>query len=76
VISVTTTQSQVKVEVNPNKCTLCKLCVIYCPTHVFSLINNKITADSTKCVECYGCIPLCPSSAIKIEVHGNSNSRV
>ncbi|MCC6040600.1 MAG: 4Fe-4S binding protein [Desulfurococcaceae archaeon] len=68
-----TNQSNVKVEVDTGKCTLCKLCVLYCPTYVFSIVNGRVVADSTKCIECYGCIPLCPSNAIRVEVF---NSKV
>ncbi len=63
-----TTANNIHVKVDLSKCTLCKMCIAYCPTHVFSLIENRIVADSSKCIECYGCIPLCPSGVIKIEI--------
>jgi len=58
----------VLVKVDSEKCTLCKLCVEYCPAYVFVVQNSSVKADSSRCIECYGCIPLCPVQAIAIEV--------
>jgi len=56
----------VEITIDREKCTLCMLCVEYCPTYVFELKDGKILADGSKCIECYACIPLCPVNAIKI----------
>lgn len=58
---------KVVVEVDSNKCNLCKLCVEYCPALVFTIRNSHLEVDSSKCVECYGCIPLCPQKAINVK---------
>ncbi|MFZ8783306.1 MAG: DUF362 domain-containing protein [Desulfurococcaceae archaeon] len=60
-------QSILRVEVDAEKCIMCKYCVMYCPTFVFTIVNNKVTTDSSKCIECYGCVALCPTNAIRIE---------
>lgn len=57
-----------RVVIDLNRCTLCNLCVDYCPAYVFSRVDDKVVVDSSKCVECYGCIPLCPAGAIRILV--------
>lgn len=58
---------KVLVEVDTKRCTLCKLCVEYCPAGVFVLQEGVVEADSSKCIECYGCIPLCPARAISVK---------
>lgn len=60
---------RVSVEVDHEKCSMCGLCIEYCPAFVFTIKENKVLeTDSSKCVECYGCIPLCPRGAISIRV--------
>ncbi len=56
-----------KVVVDMGKCSLCKLCVEYCPTQVFSMKDGSLVVRGEYCIECYGCIPLCPEKAIRIE---------
>jgi len=57
----------VKLLIDMSKCNLCNLCVNYCPTYVFTRVNDRIEIDSSKCIECYACIPLCPNKAITIQ---------
>lgn len=56
----------VNIIIDYGKCDLCKLCVDYCPTHVFKIFNEKLVVDAEKCIECYACIPLCPRGAIGV----------
>ncbi|MEM0002258.1 MAG: 4Fe-4S binding protein [Desulfurococcaceae archaeon] len=65
----------VKIEIDNEKCVLCKLCVEYCPSGVFTMENKKLAVNESRCVECYGCIPLCPTSAIRIKVLDESTLR-
>lgn len=69
---MTSALSRVIVKIDVDKCNMCRLCVAYCPTYVFSVLENRIVADSSKCIECYGCVPLCPNNAIRIEVLNNT----
>ncbi|NPA98748.1 MAG: 4Fe-4S dicluster domain-containing protein [Crenarchaeota archaeon] len=56
----------VHVLIDRGKCSLCKLCIQYCPAHVFTLHNDEIIVKQENCTECYACIPLCPEKAIDI----------
>ncbi|MET1159709.1 MAG: 4Fe-4S binding protein [Thermoprotei archaeon] len=56
-----------RITINYDKCNLCRLCIDYCPTRVFTIVDNKIVTYEDKCIECYACIPLCPRNAIEIE---------
>lgn len=58
----------VKVVVDVEKCDLCGLCVEYCPSYVFTIVEGRVVVDESRCIECYACIPLCPKGAIKVEV--------
>jgi len=56
----------VSVMVDRGRCNMCKLCVEYCPAHVFVIIDGELVVKQENCTECYACIPLCPEKAINI----------
>jgi len=51
-----------------DSCDLCGLCVKYCPTNVFNIIDNKLEVREERCIYCKGCEPLCPQKAIKVKM--------
>lgn len=65
-----------EIEVDMEKCTLCGLCVEFCPA--FVLVEKKpeandlmpfddLLVDRTKCDYCGICVPFCPEDAIKVK---------
>lgn len=55
-----------KVEIIPEKCTSCKLCIKVCPVHAV-VLEEKAAIIKEKCIKCYCCAEFCPTSAIKID---------
>ncbi|ADV65369.1 indolepyruvate ferredoxin oxidoreductase subunit alpha [Desulfurococcus mucosus] len=55
-----------RILLDESKCTLCMLCVEYCPAFVFTLREGRIVVEAERCVECYACEPLCPAGAVKV----------
>ena len=53
--------------VDQKKCTLCKLCVFYCPRSAVSLDQKKIKIDYNECDGCLICLRECEPGAIKEE---------
>ncbi len=56
----------IRILIDHEKCDLCRLCVEHCPSYVFYIVGNRVSADEEKCIECYGCVPLCPHNAIEL----------
>ncbi|MCX9011458.1 MAG: 4Fe-4S binding protein [Candidatus Methanoperedens sp.] len=65
-----------EIEADMEKCTLCGLCVEFCPA--FVLVEKKpeandlmpfddLLVDRTKCDYCGLCVPFCPEEAIKVK---------
>ncbi|MFX1427229.1 MAG: nitroreductase family protein [Promethearchaeota archaeon] len=52
-----------------NKCTICKQCIIECPTTNFALDNEKeeVVFNPKSCIICGHCIAICPEDAILYE---------
>ncbi|MBR6812085.1 MAG: glycyl-radical enzyme activating protein [Oscillospiraceae bacterium] len=46
-----------------NKCTLCRRCIMACPT---GAINAKVETDRALCTACGKCVEVCPRSAREI----------
>lgn len=63
-----------KIEVNPDYCKACELCVTVCPNQVLSLGDHPntmgyfaVVADpAKKCVACKMCAVMCPEGAISV----------
>lgn len=52
-------------QLNPKKCTGCKMCMIVCPHAVFKFIDKKaIIVNKDNCMECGACSVNCPKKAI------------
>lgn len=54
------------VEMNKNKCTLCKACISLCTEDVFTLKESLLEINNEKCVNCTACADVCPVDAIQI----------
>ena len=57
------------VEINRERCILCKRCTINCSYGAMSFNGERIIADNYQCVMCQRCALMCPQNAIKIEVN-------
>lgn len=55
------------VEIDKNKCTLCKACFTFCSQKVFLLKDNYLQVESQKCVNCTDCTDICREYAIHIK---------
>lgn len=57
----------VTLEVMPEKCTGCGICVEVCPREVLALDDRKISiVDRDACIECGACSRNCPFEAISV----------
>ncbi|MEH7500427.1 4Fe-4S dicluster domain-containing protein [Neobacillus drentensis] len=55
------------VEMDKNKCTLCKACFTFCLQEVFHIKEIFLHIESEKCVNCTDCTDICPEDAIQIK---------
>jgi len=53
-------------QINPDKCTGCKLCVEICPVEAIGMENKKAKVDTDKCVDCGQCVEQCLAEAISL----------
>jgi len=60
----------VEVEVIPEKCNGCNLCVLSCKVGAIALENNIATIDREKCKNCGECMRVCPTDAIVAKRYG------
>lgn len=56
-----------KLQINPSKCTACKMCVRKCPMQALLWQDGKLIYNSHICILCGDCSQLCPGGAIKYE---------
>ncbi len=54
------------IKINPEKCTLCSICVNTCPFGALELKEDKIVVND-RCTLCGACQEACPSEAITLE---------
>lgn len=48
-----------------NRCTLCGICLQWCPENAISLEDYAVI-NSKRCIGCAACISVCPQNAIKV----------
>jgi formate hydrogenlyase subunit 6/NADH:ubiquinone oxidoreductase subunit I len=53
--------------IKTEKCTLCLLCVDYCPTRALKIKEGKPHINPKGCSYCGICEDICPASAIELE---------
>jgi MauM/NapG family ferredoxin protein len=56
----------VKVKVNSETCTQCKICTLHCQTQATPFPNDRW--QPAECVYCYSCASKCPTSAITFPI--------
>ena len=55
------------IEIFPEKCTGCGMCVEVCPHEVFTLNNKKaVIQDRDSCMECGACVSNCAFNAVSV----------
>lgn len=54
------------VKIDPEKCTLCRRCVIECSFGALKLDEDRIVSENEKCVACHRCVVFCPTRAISV----------
>ncbi len=52
--------------VNPDRCTLCGQCQLYCSQQAIQLVNNKLIYHADKCQYCGKCVERCSNNAREI----------
>ena len=58
----------VTLELDQQKCTGCKMCIIVCPHEVFSIKDKKAYINKKDhCMECGACEKNCPEGAIYVK---------
>lgn len=57
-----------KLEIDPGRCTRCRLCLDSCPVKTIEDRNGVIAVKHEKCIQCMCCHELCPECAIDIRM--------
>ena len=57
------------VNIDRERCILCKRCTINCSYGALSFNGERIVADNYECVMCQRCALMCPQSAITVKVN-------
>ena len=62
-------KQRARVHINYSWCKKCRICIVYCPTGVFTSdqFNSPIISFPEKCINCGLCVLRCPDFAVKLE---------
>ncbi len=56
-----------KIVVNDEKCTGCKICTSVCPQMILEVVDKKMRVkDETRCMGCFGCEDECKEGAVRL----------
>lgn len=58
-------RSMVRIEIDKEKCILCRKCEKVCPAGLFSLKDGRMEAEPDGCIACGHCAAICPEEAIR-----------
>lgn len=58
--------TDLKPQIDNNKCKVCLICLKNCPAEAISLVDKKVMIDSKKCIGCGECVVICPNQAIPL----------
>lgn len=59
----------VTLELDPEKCVGCGICIVVCPHEVFQMNHRRVEIESRdRCMECGACSMNCPTDALSVEV--------
>lgn len=56
-----------RMEVDPQRCTLCARCREMCPFHAIRIVEKKVVVDQSKCEFCMCCTEVCKPGAIRLK---------
>ncbi len=57
----------VSLQLNPQRCIGCEMCVNVCPHAVFQMVEKKAAiVGRDDCIECGACAKNCPTTAISV----------
>ena len=57
----------VTLDVIPEKCTGCRMCLLVCPHDVLAMTNGRVCIDDRDaCMECGACARNCPTGAVTV----------
>lgn len=54
------------IQIHPQKCIGCGLCISDCPEQNIQLVENKAVLTSQQCMKCGHCVAICPKEAISM----------
>jgi NAD-dependent dihydropyrimidine dehydrogenase PreA subunit len=58
----------VTLQLDPDKCTGCGMCLVVCPHNVFAMNRRHASIENRDaCMECGACARNCPSAAVSVE---------
>ena len=67
--------SRFKVDIDREKCKICKRCTINCTFNALSFNGDRIVVDNDNCVACQRCAMKCPQEAITVNYNPNDVRR-
>ena len=64
----TNQETKYKIEVNMDWCKNCRVCIVFCPTGVYTEneLGGPIISSPEKCTNCQLCVIRCPDFAIEV----------
>ncbi|MHA1683492.1 MAG: hydrogenase iron-sulfur subunit [Promethearchaeota archaeon] len=59
------------IDIDHDKCGLCKICIRNCPYNAISLDGERIKIDIFKCKGCGTCVSVCPTKALEMNLESS-----
>lgn len=64
-LSAVASRSQMRIEIDPDKCINCMKCEEGCKSECIKVVSRYV--DNSRCVRCFSCISSCPNDAIRYQ---------